>query len=447
MTGHKKLAFCFMLLGLGVLILGLGFGVMGSFQYVLPSFLKEQLAFQKTRPLHVYLVISFIFSSATGCVYYFLPSAAGRKLYSVPLGFAQWFLQVAVLLIVVTGFFMGKFSGREYLEFPPWVALLILTAWVLFGINFFKTISINISHQPVYVWSWATGVIFFFITMTEAHLWLLPYFHNNMVRDLTVQWKALGSMVGSWNMLIYGTTFYVMEHITKDKTVARSKTAFFFYFLSLTNLMFNWGHHTYIVPASPVVKEVSYVISMTELLFIGKIIYTWRKTYIAAKLNYHYLPFRMFTVGDVWIFLNLILAIIISVPDINFFTHGTHITVAHAMGTTIGINTSLLLGCMLYVAHETAPEKVARYQKQFTYGIGLFNISLLVFWFSLLASGIVKSLEAHRNTGFANMMLHLQPMFILFAVSGTCLMIGLWLILFPLVRIFYRVAVVKDEDQ
>ncbi len=35
------------------------------------------------------------------------------------------------------------------------------------------------------------------------------------MRDITVQWKAMGSMVGSWNMLVYGTGFYVMKQIKK----------------------------------------------------------------------------------------------------------------------------------------------------------------------------------------------------------------------------------------
>ena len=436
---NKKVGLFFILLGLCVLVLGLFLGVIGGIQYVFPLFLKEQLAFQKTRPLHVYLVINFIFSSATGCIYYFLPSVAERKLYSLRLASIHFLLQVLIVLIVVFCFFTGRFSGREYLEFPPWLTLLTLTAWVMFIINFLKTLSIRFINQPVYVWSWATGIVFFFITITEAHLWLLPYFHNNIVRDVTVQWKALGSMVGSWNMLVYGTAMYVMESITKDKKVGQSKTAFFFYFLSLTNLMFNWGHHTYIVPASPIVKEISYVISMTELLFIGKIIYNWRQSYIAAKLNYHFLPFRMFTMGDVWIFLNLVLALLISVPAINYYTHGTHITVAHAMGTTIGINTSLILGCLLFIANDIVPGKLVQHKKQFGGAIVLLNVSLLVFWVSLIGSGIMKSMAVQQNLNFAATMVQLQPWFVAFVSAGVVVLLSLLFILLPLIKLFFKI--------
>lgn len=433
---NKNIGRLFILLAICSLLLGLIFGVIGGLQYILPPFLKEQLAFQKTRPLHVYLIVSWIFSTAVGCIYYFLPAVTGRKLYSAPLALAHFTIQVIILLIVITGFYAGRFSGREYLEFPAWVSFLILFNWILFMINFFASVPFKFNSAPAYVWMWATGIVFYFITMAEAQLWLLPYFNNNIVRDLTIQWKALGSMVGAWNMLIYGTSMYVMESITKDKTLGRSKTAYFFYFLSLTNLMFNWGHHTYIVPSSPLVKEVSYIISMTELLFIGKIIYTWRQSYLAAKLNYHYLPFRILSTGDLWVLLNLILSIAISVPAINRYTHGTHITVAHAMGATIGINTMLLLGSLFFIADKIAPEILKKRKNYFSFSMRLLNVSLMVFWMSLLVSGLIKSIDMQRKDAFAVIMQNLQPYFKIFTFSGILVLLGLFLILVPLLNLF-----------
>ena len=442
---HKKLGSLFIVLGLSSLLIGLFFGSIGGLQYILPPFLKEQLSFQKTRPLHVYLVINFIFSTAAGCIYYFLPAATGKKLYSLKLGIIQFSLQVFILLIIVSFFFAGKFSGREYLEFPPWISLIILGSWVLFMINFFKTIPLTFNHVPVYIWSWSTGLIFYFITMTEAHLWLLPYFNNNIVRDLTVQWKALGSMVGSWNMLVYGTSMFVMESISGDKKINQSKTAFFFYFLGLTNLMFNWGHHTYIVPSSPIVKEVSFIISMTELLILGKIIYNFRKSYIEAKLNFHHLPFRLLSFSDGWIFLNLLLAITISIPAINLYTHGTHITVAHAMGATIGINTMLLLGSVFFILDELNESLMEKLKKYFGFSIVLLNISLIIFWISLIGSGIAKSVDMQQKNFFAVIMDHLQPYFRVFTFSGIAVMLALFLTIIPIFKTFSKFILLKEK--
>jgi nitric oxide reductase subunit B len=229
------------------------------------------------RPLHTYLSINWIFTAATGIIYYYLPEVSGRKIYSEKLAKLQIALQILILVLVTVFFVLGKFGGREYLEFPPYIVILIVSSWLIFMYNFFMTVKPNYKTVPVYIWSWSTGLIFFLITTIEAQLWQLSFFNDNIIRDVTIQWKAMGSMVGSWNMLVYGTAMFAMEKISGDQKINQSKIAFFFYFLGLTNLMFNWGHHTYIVPASPTVKLIAYSISMTELLILANIIYSFRK--------------------------------------------------------------------------------------------------------------------------------------------------------------------------
>src|SRR5215203_3663002 len=309
-----KAAMAFLILAMSYLLAGISFGVLGGMQYLLPPFLKEQLSFQKMRPLHVYLVIAWIFTAAQGCIYYFIPRSAKRKIIWPAGVWLHFFLQLLTSGMVVICFFAGKFSGREYLEFPSWLGIIILLSWMPFAVNFFGTIRPNFKTAPVYIWSWSAGILFFFITLSESYMYLLDFVQNNIVRDITIQWKALGSMVGSWNMLVYGSAMFIMEKLNNDPGAAKKPIPFFFFFLGLTNLMFNWGHHTYIVPASPIVKTVAYLISMTELLILGHIIFKWRKTLTNAQRNFHHLPYRLLSIADGWIFLNLTIAIFISIP-------------------------------------------------------------------------------------------------------------------------------------
>lgn len=423
-AGHKA-AKALLLLSMAYLLFGLLLGVIGGFQYILPPFLKEQLAFQKTRPLHVYLVIAWLFTAAQAGIYYYLPAVANRPLYWQQGAWLHIILQAAVSVVIICCFFMGYFGGREYLEFPPWLGFFVLLPWVPFTVNFFGTLKPDYKKAPVYIWSWSTGIIFFFITLSESYLWLFGSFGNIIIRDVTVQWKALGSMVGSWNMLIYGTGMYIMEKMSGDMKACRSPLAFFFYFLGLANLLFNWGHHTYIVPAAPWIKMVAYIISMTELLILAHIIYQWRRTMTRARKTYHSIPYRLLSFADAWILLNLTLAIAISVPAWNYFTHGTHITVAHAMGSTIGINTMLLLASVYFIIQKERPGLSDKMKKVSGYGILITNISLLVFWISLLGSGLVKISGKLNNEVFYTIMKKSQPWFNLFAYSGILVLLGL----------------------
>ena len=430
-----KAAKAFLLLALSYLLFGLLIGVIGGFQYILPPFLKKQLSFQQTRPLHVYLVITWIFTAAQAGIYYFLPRISNRPVYWQGGVWLHFFMQLIISLVIIICFFLGYFGGREYLEFPPLLGVFIFISWIPFAINFFTTLKPNYKTAPVYIWSWSTGIIFFFITLSESYLWIFDFFRDNIVRDVTVQWKALGSMVGSWNMLVYGLGMYIMEKTSDNQKPSRSPMAFFFYFLGLTNLMFNWGHHTYIVPAAPWIKTVAYIISMTELLILAYLILQWRKMMGNARKNYHLISYRFLSYADGWIILNLVLAIVISVPAWNYYTHGTHITVAHAMGTTIGINTMLLLASVFYIIKKERPGAFEKRKSWIGKGIFITNITLLVFWISLLASGLVKISGKLNNESFYLIMQKCQLYFKVFAYSGTVIFIGLFILIYAALKI------------
>jgi nitric oxide reductase subunit B len=443
---RRNVAFLFILVSLVCLVAGVFFGVCGGLQYILPEFLRNTLAFTKTRPLHVTLVITWIFTAAVGGIYYYLPQITKRKLFSNRLALIHFNLFLITGIIILFCYMAGYFGGREYIEFPPILGIPLIACWILFLINFFKTLPIRIAFRAqskalfrkigggsIYHWMWATGIIFFLITISESYLWQIPFFRDSIVRDMTVQWKALGAMVGSWNMLIYGTGFYVMEKISGDDKISRSPLTFFFYFLGLTNLMFNWGHHTYIVPASPWIKNIAYIISMTELLILGNIIYNWRKSLNTAKKHFHIIPYRLISAADIWIFLNLTLAIIISVPGINYYTHGTHITVAHAMGATIGINTMLVLSSLYFIAEKEFMSLLTAHFKSIRLGFWIANISLLFFWIAMLGAGFAKAVEKEIDTPFQLIMEKLKPWFHAFTSSGLGVFIGLLLLALPLI--------------
>jgi nitric oxide reductase subunit B len=192
--------------------------------------------------------------------------------------------------------------------------------------------------------------------------------------------------------------------------------------------MFGWAHHTYLVPSETWIRTFAYIVSMTELYIFGKIIWDWRNSLEDWQKNRYCNAYRFLFAADIWVFINLGLALIISVPAFNLFTHGTHITVAHAMGTTIGINTMILLASIFYVIREELPQEVhTECTPQVKTGFWLANISLGVFFTALTLAGVGKGLAAGES--FQDMMLSIRPFLIVFTVSGVTLMAGIWIIL------------------
>ncbi len=427
--GPNDIGLRFMLLGLLALAAGVLLGVVGAFKFLYPEFL-DGLPFHKIRPLHVSLVISWIFLTAIGGIYYYLPNACALTLYSCRAAAWHFWIFLATGLAILAAYLTGTFGGREYWEFPPLLALPIVLSWLVFGFNYFRTVARLKTAWPVYFWMWATGIVFFFLTFSESYLWLIPYFRENMIREITVQWKSYGAMVGSWNMLVYGTALFVMTKISDDRRIAHSRLAFSLYFLGLFNLMFGWAHHTYPVPLAPWVREVAYAVSMTELFILGKIIWDWRASLSTYQRHRHRRAYRFLFASDIWIFINLVLALVISVPAFNLFLHGTHVIVAHTMGTTIGINTMILLASVFFVIESRFGRWIeTRRAGLVTTGFWLSNGSLLVLFAALLTAGLIKG--SYGGASFQDMMLAIEPFLLVFAVSGVGLMCGLWMVLLP----------------
>lgn len=418
----------FLVTSLCMLVLGLIFGILAATIYIFPDFLKHQLGFISLRPLHVSSAMFWIILGATGCIYNGLKHNI-TKVSTYRIAFIQWVLWIIAIIGIMISYLMKDFGGREYWEFNPVWALPIAIAWMLFLVNFSVLVR-KIKDWPVYIWMWLTGVLFFLFTFSENYLWVFPYFREHFITDMTIQWKVNGSLVGSWNQILYGTAIFLMDKIANTKNTGRSKFAFAMYFLGLFNLMFNWGHHIYTLPTDKYIRYIGYIVSMTEWVFFIKIVFDWRKSISTIQKNYHYFPYRFIMAADIWIFINMGQAVLMSIPAINKYTHGTHITVAHAMGTTIGINTMILLAACFEFFNKKDKSKTL------VYLFWLLQISLLVFWLSLNGAGVQKGIWqlSINQESYSKMMESLRPYFIVFASAGVGLLITLGSFAFILIH-------------
>lgn len=441
---NNKTSLHFVAFALSALILGAVFGLLSSLQYLIPDFLKEYVPFNKMRPFHVTSVLSWIMLCAMGSIYFYITRIEDLKLFSVKLAKAHFIIFVLTGIAIYISFLVGAMGGREYLAYPPVLTIAILLGWFLFGINYFKTLFKKVSNWPVYFWMWGTGIAFMIFHLCEAHLWIFPYFKDSIIKDISVQWKSYGSFIGSWNMLVYGIAIYIMSKIKDDISLARGKVVFFFYFLGLTNLMFGWAHHTYLVPMQPWIRYVAYGVSMTEWVVLIYIIYNWKRSLTQETKEYFGMSYKFLITADFWIFLNLILALLFSIPAINFFTHGTYITVAHSMGTTIGINTTILLASVFFIVSKIKPTFNI---DQFTIKKGhlLFRVSFFLFWISLLIAGIKKShwMYFSENILFSEMQDSLYFVYMAIFIFGVGLTVSMVMLCVPLIKIIFQN--IKDE--
>jgi len=409
MKGHGPRRFATVLFTRGalvavlVMLLGGVLGALYSIPALAPFFQSVGLDMRQLRPVHTTFAAAWIFLAGAAAVYRYLEDVGGGATDG-----DRWRMRVQVLAWTVAGagillsLLFRVTSGREYVGFHPAFSTLILVGWICYAWNFFRVTRKGFWSQPVYVTMWGVAFLFFLWTFAEQHAYLLPGIFADPIHDLRIQWKATGTLVGSFNLFVYGTAIYITEKATGDDSYGHSRTAHALLGVGLLNSFTNFGHHTYHLPQSALVNWISFVVSMTEIVVLAKAVSDIRamlarhpeKTGCGMKAS--------FTAAKWWTFGILFTSIIISIPPINAVVHGTYVITGHAMGAMIGIDTMLLLGALFWILSEymdqvdggEAGERLrtrgARRQ------VIAFNVAALVLVIWLHVSGITTALTRIR---------------------------------------------------
>lgn len=406
-----------------LLLLGLFFGHLASESYRITEPKLGFMGFLSLRPLHVSCVYLSIITAGLGFLTLIIAKRKTTR-FGTLLQYLHFSLWIIALLGIFYSYLTGDYGGREYWEFNPFWALPILISFIVYLIYYIHQMGCK-EKWPVYYWMWLTGILFFIFTFIENYLWIFSYFRSHFITDMTIQWKANGALVGAVNQIIYGIAFYLMEKISKDSKTSFHKLSFAMYFLGLFNLIFNWGHHIYLLPTEKVIHYIAYAVSMTEWILLIKIFYNW-KTQLKENVTFYiFFPYRFLMAADYWVMLNLGMALLMSIPAINLYTHGTHITVAHAMGTTIGINTMIILAaCFYFIKPSFVSNKVLKFNSLVFW---IAQYTLLFFLISLVAMGIKRALwqAGLDDNTFSKMMNENNFWTTLFIFFGTILMLTL----------------------
>ncbi len=349
------------------------------------------LTLQQLRPIHETCSFAWVFLGGVSVVYAYLLTTHGPLAEAV-LRRLRWHvvLWAAAGVGILATILSGRLTGREYLGYPWWFSIVILAGWLLFVRNFFACQGANLHGQPAYIYMWTVGVPLFVVTYLEAHLYLLEPVSARPVRDIALQWKSYGVMVGSFNLLAYGALMWVSGRVKGTDSYARSNTAFALLFVGLLNTFTNYGHHTYHLPQTPWIHWISFSVSMLEVIILAKVFLDLLRL---PRVSGESLPVpQLFMrLATFWSFLMLVQSVGISIPPLNTFIHGTHVVVSHSMGSMIGIDTMILLAAFGWIVQQVAgPTVKAVRGKGVLMAARFANVFLVVFWAAFLSRGLVS---------------------------------------------------------
>jgi len=380
-------------------------GLLGAFYYIPAVAAVMQrfgIEFATLRPMHTVFVAAFIFLGGVAVVHRFFEDIVG------PMGRVERTLvRAQVLLWAIAGLGIagslmgGVFSGREYVGYHPVWSIPILLGWLAFAWNFYANTGRGLLRRPVHVTMWAVAVVFFAYTFVEQHAWLLSGVFSDPIVDMRVQWKATGTLVGSFNLFVYGSLYYLSCKLSGSEAYARGRLAYALFGVGLLNSFTNFGHHTYHLPQSHAVKWISFVISMTEIIILARVVWDIAAM-IRAKNPGPADSVRLFvTAAKWWTAFILATALIISVPPLNALIHGTTVVMGHGMGAEIGIDAMILFAALSWMLGEIISQRggnpavlASRSIRVHIYGLNV-GVAMLVGWLTL--SGLITGVQRYQG--------------------------------------------------
>jgi nitric oxide reductase subunit B len=437
--------------GLIAIAVTIVFGILGALYSVpalAPYFHAAGVDLRQLRPIHTAFAVAWIFLGGVAVVHRWLQDHGGVATVG-----DRWRLRIQVLSWAVAGagilltLALRVGSGREYVGFHPVFSAFILLGWFCFAWNFFRVAGPGFFRRPLYLTMWGVGTLFFMVTFVEQHLYLLPSIFGNPAQDLQVQWKATGTLVGSFNLFVYGSIIYISERISRDPGYGHSKIAYWLFGVGLLNSFTNFAHHTYHLPQDHLIKWISFVVSMMEIAILCRATYDLYRL-VRAREDLEFCAARgSFAASKYWTGAILLSSVLISIPPLNAVIHGTYVVAGHAMGATIGIDTMVLLGAIIWILGEhlrdregeTASDVLHSREMRFLVVAVNLSVAALVLW--LHVSGTITGVT---RAGFAPGETYVPPAWldawngILFSATGFFVLIFLGRLLDRLMPVAFR---------
>lgn len=429
------------LMALGACAMTLLVGVAASLEYAqdAPTLRKIGLTLQHLRPMHESFAFAWVFLGGVATVHGWLLCTGGALTSPERLRFAAmtgcW---TAAGVGIFTSLSLGHFTGREYAGYHPFFGALIVAGWLLFAWNFFGRAGFSLRGKPAYIYMWTAAIPLFLITFCEANAYTLDWISRRPLRDIAVQWKANGVMVGAFNLLAYGSLMWVGGRMRGDDSYAYSPTAFVLFFVGILNTFTNYGHHTFHLPQTPWIHWISFLVSMLEVVILGKVLWDlWRLRRKRPAPPDLAVPDRFASSVTFWTAAMLYMAMLLSIPPLNTAIHGTHVVTAHAMGTMIGIDSMILWMALSWALRQVAgPTHPAVRSRAMRAHVLVLDVCLLGFLATFVLRGLAAGLPRSMGPNAPDLSRAVAAFPVLMLVFGSVLalaalhMIVRWMLAF-----------------
>lgn len=312
-----------LLFGLQVLV---GLWLATNYFATIPQAVVDAFPFSTARAIHTNLLVLWLLLGFMGATYYLVPEETNSEIYSPRLAIFQLVFLSAVGVVALVGFLFGWTQGRPLLEIPRPLDVAVVVGVLIFFYNVGMTI-LRARRWTMTQGSLLAGLFFLAI----LYLFGIPFYRNLSVDWYYWWWVVHLWVEGAWELIAAAMTAFMLIKLTGVERNVVEKWLYVELGLFLFTGIAGTGHHYYWLGAPKYWLAVGGVFSALEPLPILLMVYdTWRdikerKKPMEPKLTWVYL------VGGVVLhFVGAgLFGFAHTLPQINYYTHGSQVTTAH----------------------------------------------------------------------------------------------------------------------
>jgi nitric oxide reductase subunit B len=297
-----------------------------SYSFTVPQWIVDKFSFATARAMHTNLLVLWMLLGFMGGTYYIVPEETKSEIYSMKLAWFQLVALVATGVVALVGFIFGWTQGRPLLEIPTTLDFVVVVGALVFLFNVGMTMFLA-KRWTVIQGTLLGGLLF----LALLYLFGIPFYRNEVI-DWYYWWWVIHLWVeGAWELVTAAIFAFVLMKLTGVDRQVVEKWLYVEIGLFLFTGIVGTGHHYYWIGAPKYWLWFGGIFSALEplpilLMLIDTMNHVkQRQEAIKNPLTWTIAigcaVMHMIGAG-VWGFMH-------TLPQINYYTHGSQVTVSH----------------------------------------------------------------------------------------------------------------------
>jgi nitric oxide reductase subunit B len=367
----------------------LGLWLAFNYWFTVPQAIVDVFPFSTARAMHTNLLVLWLLLGFMGATYYAIPEETKSELAWPRLAVAQLVILTATGVIALVGFLFGWTQGKPLLEIPMPLDFAVVVGALIFlanvAVTIFKARNFTATQGTL-----LAGLVF----LAVMYLFGIPFYRNLSV-DWYYWWWVIHLWVeGAWELVTAALVAFMVIQLTGVERRVVEKWLYVELGLFLFTGICGTGHHYYWLGTPKYWLWVGGIFSALEPLPIMLMLLdTWNhmresKRPLRPRLTWvflfgmavlHFIGAGAFGMAH-------------TLPQINYYTHGSQVTVSHGHLAFYGAYVLLNLSFFYFAMPRLKRFPTDEYRSNLGHwGFWVTSVSLLGMSLAFGVAGVLQS--------------------------------------------------------